>query len=191
MSAIITEVENIADAINSCDVMADNHTFSARRIFSFVTMLTLTLVFILLFAFLVPTFTRTTNIKVSIPDAVLYVSLSIYVLTFGVLMAIYRLHIGEASRLQHYKVGFMRVRVAGSNPSPGYQSEVRAALTMGAFDFLASAEKKGKIESPVLGHPGSDLAAAVASKVLEGFDSVRKERKPRSTAKSKADESEA
>lgn len=190
MSPISTEVENIADAINSCDVMADHHTFSARRILTIVTILTITLVAMLFFAFFFPTLMRATDIKVNIPDAVLYVFLSIYVLTFSVLMAIYRLHIGEASRLQHYKVGFMRIRVAGSNPSTGYQSEVRAALTRGAFDFLASAGKQGKIESPVPGHPGSDLAAAVANKVLEGFDSVRKERRPRSTAKSKAVESD-
>ncbi|MEO9383059.1 hypothetical protein [Chromobacterium phragmitis] len=181
MTTISTEVENIADAVSSCEAMAEHHTYSARRILSLVMMLTITLMSLLFLAFLFPALTRAADIKVSIPDTALYVFLAIYVLTFSVLMAIYRLHVGEASRLQHYKVGFMRIRIAGSNPSSGYQSEVRTALTNGAFDFLGNTEKKRKIESPVPGHPGADLAVAVANKVLDGLASAKK---PRASSRS-------
>jgi glucan phosphoethanolaminetransferase (alkaline phosphatase superfamily) len=179
MSNITTEVENIAEAVSSCDTMAESHTYSAKRILSIVFMLTFMLMAILITAFIIPTLNRISDNNINIPDAALYVFLAIYVLTFGVLMSIYRLHVGEASRLQHYKVGFMRIRVAGSNTSPGYQSEVRTALTKHAFDFSSKSDKKEDIESPIPGHPGSDLATAVANKVFKGIEVVKKSRKPR------------
>jgi hypothetical protein len=181
MADITTEVENIADAIKSSEEMAASHTGAAHRILQVVMMLTVTLMVILFVVFLFPAMMPDRpGVKLQIPDAALYVFLAIYVLTFSVLMAIYRLHVGEASRLQHYKIGFMRIRIAGSNPSAGYQSEVRTALTQGAFDFILGTAKKGKIESPVPGHPGSDFATAIVNQVLERFDVAKKERKARS-----------
>ncbi len=184
MTDITTEVENIADALSSCEAMAATHSMAARRILAIVSMLTITLMTILFTVFIFPFLMRFAETKVSIPDAALYVFLAIYVLTFSVLMAIYRLHIGEAARLQHYKVGFMRIRIAGSNPSSGYQTEVRQSLTKGAFDFLATgSEKKGKLESPVPGHPSSDFATAVLNKVLDGLEVAAK--RPSASRKAK------
>jgi hypothetical protein len=174
MSTIGTEVENIENAIESCDLMASVHSSSAGKILFVVMMLTFTLIGLLFVVYGNLQILKDSGVTREIPDPVLYAFLAIYVLTFSVLMATYRLHISEASRLHHYKIGFARIRVAGSNPSAGYQSEVRTALTQGAFDFSLKSEKKGKVESPVPGHPGSDFAAAVANKVLDGLSSSRK-----------------
>jgi len=171
---IETETQNIDDAMKSCLEMERSHTHSARRILSMVLMLTVALLVILFFSLMFPAILPSQELKLSIPDTILYAFLAIYTLTFSVLMATYRLHVGEASRLQHYIVGFMRVRVAGSNNTEGYKTEVREALTLGAFEYVAKPEKKGKIESPVPGHPGSEITTAVLNKLLDGVEVVTK-----------------
>lgn len=177
MNNIQTEVENIDSATSSCQKMEEEHSAAARRILSVVMMLTMTLIMILVVAFLFPfLMQQKSDYSAAIPDVVLYVFLAIYTLTFSILMAIYRLHIGEAARLQHYKVGFMRIRVAGSNPSTGYQSEVREALTKNAFEYISKPEAKGKVTSPLPGHPGSDFSAALVNKFLDSVEVVTKKK---------------
>lgn len=170
---IETEIQNIDNAMKSCVDMEKEHSYSARRILSIVIILTVALLTILFFSLFFPVLPPT-DLKLSIPDTMLYAFLAIYTLTFSILMAIYRLHVGEASRLQHYIVGFMRIRVAGSNNTEGYKTEVREALTAGAFDYVSKPEKKGKLESPVPGHPGSEITTALLNKLLDGVEVVSK-----------------
>ncbi|WP_146140393.1 hypothetical protein [Zobellella endophytica] len=158
--------------------MEQENSSSARRILSIVLVLTMALVAILFFALMYPALVPISDLKFEIPNAVLYTFLAIYTLTFSILMAIYRLHVGEASRLQHYIVGFMRIRVAGSNNTEGYKTDVREALTKGAFEYVSKPAKGGKVESPLPGHPGLDFTTAILNKFLDSVEIVSKRGSP-------------
>ena len=72
----------------------------------------------------------------------------------------------------------MRIRVAGNNNNlTGYKTEVREALTKNAFEYQAQTSKKGKMESPVPGHPAGEITTAVLNKVLDGIEVVTKKDK--------------
>ncbi|CAA0099763.1 Uncharacterised protein [Halioglobus japonicus] len=100
---------------------------------------------------------------------VLYVFVVLFVVVFGVMMAIYRFHLNEISRSEQLKVGFMRIRIAANNhDNQGFSTEVRMALTDNAFTLQTGKEKK--VESPLPGHPSSDLGALLVNKLLESVD---------------------
>ena len=105
----------------------------------------------------------------------IYAVLAIFTVIFGVLMAIYRFHLNEVAKAEHNKIGFLRIRIAAHNSSPGYQSEVRQSLTEQAF--LSGSGLSGKtklVESPLPGHPTADVTAAVLDKILQRFDLIEK-----------------
>ncbi|HEY6094171.1 MAG TPA: hypothetical protein VIU93_04385 [Gallionellaceae bacterium] len=96
----------------------------------------------------------------------------------GVLVSLYRFHLLEIARTEHYKIGFMRIRVAANNASAGFQTEVRKSLTEGAFQFeTAKTQKSERIESPMPGHPTSDFSALLLNKIIDGFEVVAKPKK--------------
>jgi hypothetical protein len=100
---------------------------------------------------------------------VLYVFVVVFIVVFGVMMAIYRFHLNEISRSEQLKVGFMRIRIAANNfENKGFSTEVRMALTDNAFTFQTGKEKK--VESPLPGHPSSDLGALLVNKLLDSVD---------------------
>jgi len=89
-----------------------------------------------------------------------------FALVFGILMAIYRHHLTEVSKYQHYKTGFTRVRVAMRSAESGERTAlVQAALLDRAFECRSGKEKQ--IESPVPGHPASDASTLLLNKLLE------------------------
>jgi hypothetical protein len=96
---------------------------------------------------------------------------------FGVFTSMYRYHLKEASRYQHYVFGLRRIRIAANNSKTGFEDVVRQALTDSAFTFESGKIKK--FESPIPGHPTSDLSAMLIQKI---FDSIE--------VKSKKDKSE-
>ena len=114
-------------------------------------------------------------------DTISYVlsGLFVFVFVFGVLMAVYRFHLNEVARAAHYKIGFMRIRVAANNhDNEGFLTEVRQSLTDRAFDFSPSSVLGGKgkqVESPLPGHPSSDLSAMLLNKLLEGVEVKKKQ----------------
>lgn len=105
------------------------------------------------------------------PESFLYIVAAIFFVVFGVLMAIYRFYLNEIARNQHYRMGFMRIRVAANNYGrEGFKTEVRRALTERAFDYVPASlvrSKDQKIESPLPGHPGSDIAAMLIDRLTE------------------------
>ncbi|KAA8981343.1 hypothetical protein [Halospina sp. K52047b] len=114
------------------------------------------------------------------PPSFLYALVGVFVVVFGVLMAVYRFHLNEIAKAEHNKIGFMRIRVAANNyDADGFQSEVRQSLTTGAFDYAAPSilgGSKGKnVESPLPGHPTSDVSAFALNKLLEGLEVRRKQ----------------
>lgn len=89
----------------------------------------------------------------------------------GVLVSLYRFHLLEIARTEHYKIGFLRIRVAANNTSKGFGTEVRRALTDGAFTFeTTKSGKSGRVESPLPGHPTSDISTTLINKVLDSVD---------------------
>lgn len=100
---------------------------------------------------------------------ILYVFAALFSVVFGVLMAIYRFHLSEISRSEQYRLGLHRIRIAANNhDKEGFNSEVRISLTQGAFDFNSGKEKK--VESPLPGHPASDIGSLLTNKFLETID---------------------
>lgn len=118
-----------------------------------------------------------TAVSTLFSNSVIFALLAIFAIVFGVLMAVYRFHLHEISKAEHYKIGFMRIRIAANNTSPGFLSEVRLALTDQVFSFQPSSSGlvKGKhVESPLPGHPTSDISAMVLDKLLDKFELVEK-----------------
>ena len=162
----------IDEAIAECVGLAKTHNRRATIILLFVSvsvLLQLALGFFFVF--------QNTVIRPEQPlsDVFAYLLFGTTVTVFAVLMATHRFHLAEASRMNQMQLGFMRIRVAGRNSKPNYQTEVRRALTEGAFTTSESAtnsllSRGSKVESPLPGHPASDLSAQVLGKVLEKLD---------------------
>jgi len=70
----------------------------------------------------------------------------------------------------------MRIRIAANNASnTGFEGEVRTALTKGAFDSPIEESllaRRWKVESPLPGHPSSDLASSILNRLLEEVEVV-------------------
>lgn len=100
---------------------------------------------------------------------ILYVFVAVFVVVFGVMMAIYRFHLSEISRSEQLKVGFMRIRIAANNyQNEGFSTEVRTALTADAFTYQTGKDKK--IESPLPGHPSSDVGTLLVNKLIDNVE---------------------
>ena len=102
----------------------------------------------------------------------MFAFIGLFIVTFGIITALYRFHLLEISRNEQMKLGYWRIRIAARNPEKGFQTEVRQALTKDAFSFdkTGKPDKDEKLESPVPGHPFSELTTAVLNKILEKID---------------------
>lgn len=100
---------------------------------------------------------------------ILFAFLGVFIVVFGVLMAIYRFHLSEISRAHQYRFGLLRIRIAANNfQEQGFGTEVRQALTQNAFLFSTGKEKK--LDSPLPGHPASDLGSLFINKFMESLE---------------------
>ncbi|MDD2700288.1 MAG: hypothetical protein PHH36_03525 [Sideroxydans sp.] len=118
-------------------------------------------------------------LSAQLSNSVLWGVFAIFVIIFSVVMSIYRFHLNEISKAEHYKLGFMRIRIAASNSKPTYQSEVRISLTDHAFAYEKPSHglfKNKHIESPLPGHPTSDLATHLLDKMLDKFELVERKK---------------
>ena len=108
-------------------------------------------------------------------DTVLYGAAAVFVVLAGLLVGLYRQHVREVTRNEQMRIGFHRIRIAANNASSlGFGTEVRVALTLGAFDSTREevSSKGKKIDSPLPGHPGSDISSAILNRLLEQVDIV-------------------
>lgn len=176
------KASSIDQAISTCDSYIQEHRHSANRLLMLLASISISLVMGLIVVFIpLSNILPPSNISISEPslffNSIIFALLAIFAVVFGVLMSVYRFHLNEISKAEHYKIGFMRIRIAAHNNSPGYQSEVRGALTEYVFSFQAGSTGlfKGKnVESPLPGHPTSDVAAMVLDKLLDKFELVEK-----------------
>lgn len=86
------------------------------------------------------------------------------VVAFGVLMALHRYHLTEISKYEHYKLAFARLNIARSFSESATESII-SSLTIDAFNFRGGSS--GSVQSPIPGHPTSDLSALLISKLLD------------------------
>lgn len=105
-------------------------------------------------------------------NIIVFAILSAFTVVFCVLMAVYRFHLNEVSKTQHYKIGFIRIRIAADSGRKGYQSEVREALAHMAFTVPGRLSSAGRnaIESPVVGHPASEFSTTLLNRILESIE---------------------
>ncbi|MBR9856763.1 MAG: hypothetical protein GYB38_03555 [Gammaproteobacteria bacterium] len=179
------EEKNSIDAsIEALDAYIEKNKDEGRRIFSYLRMFSITILMVILMLYILPLYMTaaipdSALASAKIPDVVLYGLFAIFVVVFGVVMAIYRFHLNEISRTEHYKIGFMRIRVAANNfDKEGFNSEVRLSLTADAFSYQPSSVfsgKEKKVESPLPGHPTSDLSAVLLNKLLDGLEVKKKQ----------------
>jgi hypothetical protein len=96
-------------------------------------------------------------------NSLLVLGFAAFALIFGVLMSIYRHHLVEISKLQHYKSAFARTRVAMQSALDERLMLVQSALLDRAFEYRSGKEKQ--VESAVPGHPTMDALAVVVDKL--------------------------
>jgi hypothetical protein len=183
--------ESMSEEVNSIDVSIsalENYVVknqeSAKRLLSYLMVFSVSILMLISMFYIFPSaFFKATETAAKaeitkIPESIMFGVFAIYVVVFGVLMAVYRFHLNEVARSEHYKMGFMRIRVAANNFSDqGFNSEVRESLTKDAFVYNPStvfSSKDKKIDSPLPGHPSSDLTAIVLNKLLDGIDVKKK-----------------
>jgi hypothetical protein len=107
-------------------------------------------------------------------DFLLYGAGATLIVLLGIFTGLYRLHFREITKNEQLKIGLMRIRIAANNAGvQGFDGEVRTSLTSGAFD-VANEDRRHpkKIESPLPGHPSSDLAASLLNRFLDEMDVV-------------------
>ncbi len=174
---IDNESSGIDAAISVCDTYIERHRGQSRLILLILGQISVIIVALLVFfiwLLLNPDMTGGIASSGAFTNTVIFALLAIFATVFGVVMSVYRFHLNEISKAEHYKVGFLRIRIAANNTSGGFQGEVRSALTEKAFEFLpilgGVLGRGKKVESPLPGHPTSDLSALVLNKVLEGLD---------------------
>ncbi|HEY6512864.1 MAG TPA: hypothetical protein VI032_12840 [Burkholderiaceae bacterium] len=106
-------------------------------------------------------------------SALLLSGAAVFALVFGLLMAVYRHHLTEISKLQHYKTAFTRLRVAiRTSTTPDARALALASLMDHAFDYRSGKEKV--VESPAPGHPLSDASTLLLNKLLDALDATKK-----------------
>jgi hypothetical protein len=106
-----------------------------------------------------------------------FVVYGIFILIFGVLTSLYRFHLKEISKQEHYLLGFQRIRIAAVNSSTKYDDEVKIALTRDAFYYDTFSSKGKKVDSPIQGHPTSDIATDLINKFFDKIEIVSKSEK--------------
>jgi hypothetical protein len=175
-------MNSIDQAILECTEYINANTRLARMILMGLLLLGMIVFTIVFYLFQVSRFASlpiSSQVTTSTSSSFTYGFLVLFSIIIGVLVALYRFHLKEISRTEHYKIGFMRVRIAANNTTPGFSSEVRRCLTDAAFTYESSRSKKeDKVESPLPGHPTSDIATAILNKVLDAVEiSVEKRQK--------------
>ncbi len=163
----MSEENAIDSAIATIQGYISDNQIASKRLLSYLMLFSLFVLTFVMMLFVMP-------LSIKAPDTLLYGIFAMFIIVFGVLMAVYRFHLNEISRSEHYKMGFLRVRVAANNHNlEGFKTEVRQALTDGAFAYTATSligSKDKKVESPLPGHPTSDISVILLNKLLEGME---------------------
>lgn len=182
--AVTEEINSIDQAISTCDNYIKEHRTASRNLLFLLILLLGTLYSSITYWLIdganyhpsAGGIVASTNTET---QTVIYAVVVIFTIIFGVVMSLYRFHLNEISKAEHYKIGFIRIRIAANNNSPGFQSEVRQTLTEQVFSFQPASSgffKSKNVESPLPGHPTSDIATLIIDKLLDKFELVEKKK---------------
>jgi hypothetical protein len=115
----------------------------------------------------------TTKPTDNISNSIYLALYGLFVLVFSVTISLYRYCLKQISKIEHFYFGLLRIRIAGSNSKTGYDDYVKESLTKEAFSFEGQTgivSRSKQIESPIQGHPISDITTSIINKLLEGYE---------------------
>lgn len=96
---------------------------------------------------------------------------ALFLIVLGLLIGVYRIHVKEIARNEYSRLALLRVSLA---KAAGGSEEVIKCLLQDAFSVpteqAALFSGRRKFESPLPGHPGSDLGTALINKFLENYE---------------------
>ncbi|QDU63703.1 hypothetical protein Pan216_45840 [Planctomycetes bacterium Pan216] len=94
---------------------------------------------------------------------------SFFVFAISILMSLCRSCLNEISKYEYFAIGFMRIKITAEAYNQLFQEEARDALTGGAFIVPQKTGlfSRGKVESPLPGHPASDVVTSILNKILD------------------------
>jgi|GEM_PF-6643576 len=95
------------------------------------------------------------------------------VVSFGVFMALHRFHLTEVSKYEHYKLAFARLNIAQSFNERATDNII-SSLTLDAFNFNSTKGQAAGVQSPLPGHPTSDLSALLVTKLMDNAKANQK-----------------
>lgn len=201
LGAIMVEEEPndpVEDAISECDLYIRNQQNDARKLLSIIAMFVgfafVSISFLMIYTRMIPATSNSSssdsvNSSVSDITLILIAIMSAFTVIFGILIALYRYHLNEISKTEHYKIGFMRIRIAAESKRKGYQqTEVLESLTHMALTAPDRKSFAGKqsVESPLPGHPLSDVGTTLLNRILDSVE-IKISEKKGNTDKSKDD----
>jgi hypothetical protein len=109
---------------------------------------------------------------VPLDKSVLFIFYGVLIFAIGLLTSFYRFQIKEIAKYEQSRLALSRIRIAGNNYQNGFADIVRQTLVKEAFAHTAEplGSKKGKIDSPIPGHPTADLATLLINKIFESVE---------------------
>jgi len=131
-------------------------------------------IFLSIFSFLgfiILAITLPNRAELSIGETGQLIFYGIFILIFGVLTSFYRYNLKETSKHERFLLALHRIRIAANNKD--FSDDVIKSLTQNAFEEPAQGDsvfRRRKIESPIEGHPTSDVLTMVLNKLFERVD---------------------
>jgi hypothetical protein len=109
---------------------------------------------------------------IPLDKTILYIIYGVLIFLIGLQTSFYRFQLKEISKYEHFLFAFSRLRIAGNNYQEGFADVVRESLAKDAFVVLQEKpiSKKQRVESPIPGHPGSDILTLLLNKIFENVE---------------------
>jgi hypothetical protein len=112
-----------------------------------------------------------------ISDKEIYGAGALLIVFVSVFVGLYRTHLREIIRNEAFLFALLRIKAAAPGGNEAIDPEVKACLLKDPFEVPREPSilrREKKIESPLPGHPTSDLSALLLNKVLDQVELVMK-----------------
>lgn len=163
--------ENVKDSATLCEEKIIDHRKQAGRFYRLMLFVLLGFFFgLVMIQFPVIMAASDSAVKFSqsiLGSGTMYFFYGIFILVFGVITSFYRFHIKEVSKYENYLFGFERMKVAKGLSQEKYMELIITSLTAEAFP---TERRIKKVESPLPGHPTSDIGTALMNKILDQIE---------------------
>ncbi|TGK04027.1 hypothetical protein EHO59_10955 [Leptospira semungkisensis] len=106
------------------------------------------------------------------PETIIISLVLLLISLVGIMLALYRFHIGEANKYEHFKIGLIRTRIALVFASD--ENLPIASLVDNVFNYSdRNMSGKSKFQSPIPGSFASDSLSVVVNKIDVLIDVLR------------------